>query len=211
MKLQLSENQFKELNKMLNGIARKYAGWGGIDYDDILQECWVKAITVINQTGELKLNLIASSCYNRIIDLCRYQKRRVNQIPVEHSQFDYRDESDSNNSLDFSPIEGWNITQQSTEDVVIDNLAVDIIEDLFAPGSIEKEYVHLVAVYLRLKQPNVTNIKIIFNENAPMENNIAISLGYANSMSSGYRNCKKRVRSVIAKHMGWGDNYNHKC
>ena len=210
MKVQLNEQQFNELNKMLTGIARKYAGWGGISFDDLLQECWVKALKVIDTVGELRLNLIAVSCYNHIFGLCRYQQRRANQIPVEHSQFEYRDEAVDN--LEFSPIEGWTPIQQTTEEIVFDKLAIDDIENLFNPGSVESEYVHLVAVYLRIKQPRSSvNFEIIFNENSPMENNIAISLGYANSMSSGYRNCKKRVRKVIAEHMGWGDNYNHKC
>ena len=48
-KVVLEEKKFEEIDKMLNGVANRYANWGGISRDDIYQECWLKTLIILTK------------------------------------------------------------------------------------------------------------------------------------------------------------------
>ena len=199
-KVVLTEEEHESLDRMLKGISLKYAGWGGWDYDDIYQECWQKALEIIvAYHGEMpNLNLIAQSCYNKIFDLGRYAKRRVNQIPIDTAQFDWNNTSDDTGY--FAEMEG-HVPMGSVQEAM-SNLAIEELMNLFAEGSNEREYVFQVGLYVGAFDTDVKKIKAYFGDQR-MDLEIALNLGFANDTSNGYRNVKRRVQAKILEFNDW--------
>lgn len=206
-KIVLTEEQFDAIDKMLNGVANRYANWGGISRDDIYQECWLKAMQIIEACGEVPdLNWICQCCYNRIFDLGRYQARRVNQIPIDISQFD-RQEASSDQTSYFEEMEKHlPIGTDFLSEVILEE-----IENLFDADSNEREYIRELEIYIGIREVAKSKLASLFDFNSSMENEIALNLGFANSSSNGYRNVKRRVRAKVAEYLGLGENYNHRC
>lgn len=211
-KVVLEERKFEEIDKMLNGVANRYANWGGISRDDIYQECWLKTMQLIEAYGEVPdMNLICQSCYNRIFDLGRYQARRVNQIPVDPAQFDYsgtEDHAENKDSAMFRDTE-WSASSHIGSDFM-SGIVLDEIEKLFNENSNEREYVRELEIYIGVREVTKSEIDKLFDFSASMENELAWNLGFANSGSNGYRNVKRRVRAAIAEYLGLTE-YNKNC
>lgn len=190
-KIVLKEEEFNSLDSMLRGIAGKYNGWYGLKYEDLYQECWLKASEVINSSEELNLDLICRCCYNRVMDIVRYTTRRLNQIPMDPGD-------ESNRPLYGNSAKLWN-NSKTNFDI---NLILEEIENLFDEGSREREYIHELEVYFGVKDATKEAINSLFDFSSSRDNEIAWNLGYANSSSNGYRGLKWRVRCAVEEHFG---------
>lgn len=212
-KVVIEEKKFEEIDRMLNGVANRYANWGGISRDDIYQECWLKTMQIIEITGEIPdMNLICQSCYNRIFDLGRYQARRVNQIPVDPAQFEWSDTEDRADSKSPSGLRDIEWTASSTHigSDFMSGIVMEEIEKLFGEDSNEREYVRELEIYIGVREVTKAEIDKLFDFSASMENELAWNLGFANSGSNGYRNVKRRVRAAVAEYLGLSE-YNKNC
>lgn len=204
----ISEEDFNKINAMLKGVSYKYKDWGGLSFDDIYQECWLKTMEMIQDWGTIPdLNLICRSCYNRIFDLGRYQARRVDQLPTDPGSFDWGEDSLTDNDSDKASSASNKlqdaILNGSSEKLGSDfesNLIMEEIENLFPEGSKEREFIRELEVYDGLREEFGADIyNKLFNRNMTKENEIARNLGYANISSSGYKSLRWRVRCTVAK------------
>ena len=216
-KVTITEEYFNQLETLIHGICMKkkeYAEKVGLDYDTIHQECWVVAMGVIQgeaANGRLLDNMIkpgwfAQCCFNRIVDLGRYQFRRVNQIPVDPSVFDR-----SNTNVDDNYSSGdsiwteardmfWNTGVKPGSDFDSE-LNITDIENLFPEGSRERRYVEAMEIYANVKQVDPDVFDSIFTLTASVRNELAWYLGFARSDSSGFRNLERRVRDKIREYL----------
>ncbi|PJZ17830.1 hypothetical protein CEW46_32140, partial [Bacillus cereus] len=65
----------KEVNKIVAGVARKYGEKYGMEVEDLQQELYLK----LAEHGSLDSeegNLIARTCYNKAVDMYRFERRR---------------------------------------------------------------------------------------------------------------------------------------
>lgn len=190
-KVVLSDKEFSDLDKMLNGIAWKYNGWSGLQQEDIYMELWIKALEVIKSMGKIEMNLLAMCSYNRAIDLCRSAKKQ-NERYFNASDllevFGNTDEAGSGQTFSCC-----------TED---DHSSINIQDmiNLFDPGTKERKYIILVALYLGLDESvyGESKSKMLFG-NDRMELELAHLLGYVNDTSNGYRRLRGRVREKLVE------------
>lgn len=69
---------FEDFTPIVRGVAAKYTSqW--IDFDDLEQELWVVVLDLIQDCGGIEnvdKSLVARCCYNRAVDIYRYNRRR---------------------------------------------------------------------------------------------------------------------------------------
>ena len=184
--MELSWEEYSKINRMCFGIAKRRSGWSKLStVDDLAMDLWIKAIEILETTNEVNFSWIGRCLWNKVIDLCRADKR------IADKQFaaEYIDpicqEADEVNPME--PV-------LVREDLDSGANIRDIL-DLFEEGSRERRYVELIALYTG--SPRSGKGKI-FDESR-MELQVAMKLGYASDTSSGYRNLRNRVRLRIAE------------
>lgn len=188
----MTDAQFGQIDKMLNSIAWQYHGWYELSHDDLYQEGWVKAIEIINRYG-FEYGAIASSFYNRIMDLGRHQKLRQNQISTDPLLF-------------FSEMSGsycdFNLQDVELNEDFYSRLDIHDMSNLF-DDSKESKYFQMVAVYSdAVSGFELDGEETSFDFESSMNVELAEKMGYANSTSLGYRRIKNNVRNTIAKFLG---------
>ena len=200
----LTDEQFESVDRMLRGISRKYRNWYGISEDDIYQECWVKTLKLMEKfDGELpNLNLIASSCYNRIFDMCKYHQRRQNQLPSWNADIAKEQASSGRiHKTDAQPIGDYmKPAKLGTVEQSDAELALEEIMNLFDVDSRERRYIYLIGLHEGVfKEERPFESAELFGDGSRTEFRIAKDLGYANDTSNGYRGLKRRVQSKITE------------
>lgn len=206
-KIVLTEEVYEKLNEMLEGICWKkdrYITSVGLTHEDVVQELWCKAMQVIDDCGgEANLSLIASCCYNLIVDLARKQFVRVNQIPMPVGEMldtmDCSNDSRTQRDMGFYVEDCfWNKNLKLGTDFD-SGYVIEEILGLFEEGSKELEYIKLVMIYSGVDTSVDPNL--FFDFDASMRNELAWKLGYAGSGSNGFRGVERRVRSEIEKYL----------
>lgn len=210
----LSFDEFQEMDNMLRGVAGYYRGWYGNTYDDIYALAWEVALEHIKD-GMTDRPWICRCVYNRISDLMRKIKR-------EWAKGVYVSLEDYLNKFDFDPDmyedygsvpkkdPDFNDQFHTGEDFLDKENVLDIL-NLFEKDSNEWTYVALVAVYVGARACDRHRYEKLFDGNGSMDMQIARILGYNNSTCRGYRSIKLRVRQTVARYLGIGDRFNHKC
>lgn len=218
----LTESYYQSIDALLRGICtrkRRYAEKVGLDFDTIYQECWTKVMTLIRSAVEkgtfeknsVNPSLISQVCYNHIIDLGRYQFRRVNQLPMsaltaELQPKNYED-VDSGRFTDFRMDTGH--VALYSEVLANNNVRTDFdsdltiydIEHLFAEGSRERKYIEAIEVYTGVKEVTSEVYSSMFTMTAGMRNELAWYLGFSGSDSSGFRNLENRVKTKVKNYL----------
>lgn len=199
--VQLTEEEFDQINKMVCGISWKRHGWSGLEADDIMVELWLKVMQVLKDCREVNLPLLAGCCWNRSMDLCRAakrQKERCFSIPNAYEIFE--DSDQITDEYDGSASRGSNVLRKYEVDDCDSNMSIKAMLDLFPPDSKEYEYIQLSLLYNGLvetyyKDPTKKFDDVFGNQRRELE--LAWKLGFANDTSSGYRNLRDRVRNKI--------------
>ena len=202
--LELTKSQFEQVDKIVRIVTWKYKDWSRMEWDDLRQEGWVKAVGVIRDKG-LNFGLIRECIENRCKDLGRYYKRRQNQNPSDTQSWWFETiptNREKNNPLQTEDAvdPAWSKRNRIGTDFTSE-LFVQEIRDLFEDGSDE-----LCAVYTGSKNGAEKIQDRIFKFEHSMEIEIADLLGYPSTSSSRYRSMKKRVRSKVSEYMGWNSD-----
>jgi hypothetical protein len=189
----LTDEEVTAIDNMLTGIAfKKKDLLKNYSVDDIVSELWVKTLEVINQHGRADMDLIASSCYKKIVDLVRLNIRHYS-MPIDIKRLDYAGNEeevlasggDSENTIEF-------ITRTPFEDP---ETSKDIlIQDIL--GFFEKNSKEYKFCEIFLKISGVIESADVPDSSA-FDKYAAAQLGYASSSSSGYTRLRNKVRKVL--------------
>jgi len=182
--------------KIVNGVAAKYSKAYGIEKEDLVQELWLKIL----ESGSLNsdANLIARLCYNRAIDIYRYERRRYDSYAEYNSEVDYDRKNPPAISSRFHQPQ---MTPESYMEVI------EII-DLFPTGSRERKFVvlkaYLAGVLSRKKsmelEPSITDE--LLDKLEDKEDSIAYAVGIRGCHSGSYRTLKNRVKARLKEFLG---------
>lgn len=212
--MELSKEQFDQLDQIIGGISWKYRDYYGMSRDDLYQEGWCEAIKLIEEKG-FQPSLIASAIYCRMKDLMRYNSRRQNQILFDtlpdRTSLDDKPFLESVMRTDIEYYDTYWTGKNRIGNDFDSQVNIKEMDKLFEEGSNDQKFFRLVAVYIGTVKNSEKIQKSIFNFDSSMDYEISLKLGYPNSTSRGYRSVKRRVRKTIAQYMGWGENYNHAC
>lgn len=196
----LTDEVVKELDTMIRKIAMKKRNTVRIEFDDLVNELWLKALDVIEKKGEIDYNYIAKACFYGIVDIVR-KNVKDESFPCPNAKFDFcipRDQyeaksgdKESSNIYDYSSINGRRFEEAA------ERIELEDILNLFDPKDEEKErlYVKTWMDILGLSR-NVEH-----PENLPekaYDRYIAVEiLHYAGSGSGGYMKLRNRVREKL--------------
>lgn len=192
---------------MLYWIAKKYHNWAGIDSEDMEADLWIKTLQLLknSQSETIEYNLIAKCCYNHAKDILRKAKK------LKEKQCSADEESLIGLSENLDEIDTYyygevNAGSRNLAKNNLSNASVMVTEMLKLFEDDQKAYnlVRLVALYYHVDIPINRNegwtFESKFGTHDTYENEIAKALGYANSMSSGYRVVRQRVRDKLYSH-----------
>lgn len=187
----ITSEEYEHLKSMVCGIARKYTGYAYIEYDDLEQELWIKALGLIAYHGNVNLKLIASSLYNNAIDLVRKRKRKHdNEKHLDSNTFNFLDDNESNAKVNYL------VSQNDLSDY--STSVVSELVELFDEGSKARAYVTMVAEFTGALsgEDYLDSVKEKFTDFRP-EKEFAIALGFKDDTSTGYRSLRQNVREVV--------------
>lgn len=206
--MELSKEQSSQLYDMLQGIAqKKYYTYKyyGIDIDDMTSELWIRANKDIDKLGKFEPNLIAKSAYDDIVDIIRYNHRRLHKN-VDPDTFDYDPELTQSSK---------NMTHNATELADLNDVLSAFgtpDTDFPSPNSKSKEYWYVwLLLKLEVEHDKEVISKILdMPENAwmkkprwvnkwPVDDIIATTIGYAGNHSTGFQKVKNRARNTLTE------------
>ena len=70
------------------------------DAEDLVQDLWIKVIELKDKRPDLTESFVATSCYNKMVDLYRYNEVRRRSCPVEPITIDETEDSDQLSGYD---------------------------------------------------------------------------------------------------------------
>lgn len=207
---------------MVYWIARRRAG-KFLDFDDLKNELWYKALKVLEKTGDYNLDYVAVSCYNYATDLYRKAERKLSRFVSSDVKdylysrdgfFDFYDGSFDENDIP-TPTStnrfnkeahlmnmGSKFLSENNEDYSSSVIINDILK-LFSRDSKEYMFVRLLALYFDIplsdNERDGWRFEDFFSRDR-YENSMAKALGFANDTSSGYRSLRARVRNTLTEH-----------
>lgn len=187
----ITKEEYDKLNSMICGISRKYTGYAYMEYDDLEQELWIKALEIIAYHGEVNYRLIAKSLYNRAIDLVR--KKRHKQLNEHHLNVNMLE------VIDDDPAHGKvNYLNTKTDMCDYSTSVVNEVIELFDEGTKDRQYVTMVAEFngALSGEDYLDEVKEKFSDFRP-EKEYALALGFKDDTSTGYRSLRHKVREVV--------------
>ena len=179
------ESRFEEIDRIVKGVSRKYSSTKWMEYEELYQELWIKVSEVLKSNPEASLKLIARCCFNSAVDLYRYSRRRyeANSEYVEDGGFE---ENPTLSKVEFK--------SQNT------NLLIREILDMFAPDSIERNFI-LVRLYISgtIDKHDFDNDSILdkLPEGKITDRELALILGFKSSRPPKWVSTKRNVKSII--------------
>lgn len=198
IEINLTPEQFKRLNKIINGIAAKRNGWLQIPKEEIISELWIKSLEVILRCDQFNPSVIARSCWNRYNDVCRLGKRTRDKVVLSSEWMEKIETEDE--------VDGQSL---SIEDDNTSKLYIQEMLKLFPNNSEESIYLKSVLFQIGLEDYlDKSDIKMIrdFEDNLMAKNDklrqrqetkIAKFLGYTSESAVGYRTVKEKVRQIL--------------
>lgn len=197
---ELTPEQFKRLNKIINGIAAKRSGWLQIPKEDIIGELWIKSMEVILRCNQFNPSVIARSCWNKYNDVCRVGKKTRDKVILSS---DWMEKIETEDNIDGQTL--------STEDDNTSKLYIQDILKLFPEDSEENRYLKVLIFQIGLEEcleeDDIKYLKEIDRKLAVKYNNIrqrretkiAKLLGYSSESAIGYRNIKDSVKQKLVE------------
>lgn len=193
----LTEDEYKAVERVINGISIKRDNWLHMNREDVKSELWIKAMEVILRTNQINLSVIARSCWNRINDICRLTKKRNEKVVLSSEWLEKIETEDEVNEQ-----------KLSIEDDNMSKLIIDELLELFPKDSIERKYITLMMFQtgldeylspeeLREYQAIEETFDIRFKRRK--EYKIAKTLGFITDTNSNYRKLKQSVKDILIK------------
>lgn len=194
---ELTPEQFKRLNKIVNGIAAKRNGWLQMPKEEVIGELWVKSYEVIGRCGDFNPSVVARSLWNRLNDIFRLGKR-VRDKTVLSSEWIEKVETEEKDSQSLS-----------IEDDNTSGLYIQDMMNLFEKDSEELKYLKALMFQIGLDEyllkEDIDHLKEfenkILEENERLkqrkETKIARYMGFKTDSAVGYRTIKEKVRQIL--------------
>ena len=198
----MSQERFSIVNDIIRGIARRSAyKFKTKDDDELSQELWLYILTKQEEVDhDLDLNMIAKMCYDKIVDIIRYDSRRNTyslDVMIDHY------ESDTNTTTNIRITETLGslsnddegILSKSPEDAIVDNDQIKRLFELFPKGSKERLFLEYWGSAAEIGDFGITPRGTY--KNGYSEKELAVLLGYASSASGGYKTFRRKMRERI--------------
>lgn len=198
--LDLTPEQFKRLNKIINGIAAKRNGWLQMPKEEVIGELWIKSLEVILRCNQFNPSVIARSCWNKLNDVCRLGKRTREKVILSSEWMEKIETEDE--------VDGQSL---SIEDDNTSKLYIEEMLELFPKDSNECLYLKALMFQIGLDDYlDKEDIEYIreFEDNLMIKNNnlrqrretkIAKLLGFTSESAVGYRTIRDSVRKVLVE------------
>lgn len=193
-----SQERIDQMNDLITGIARRSAyKFQKRTLQDIVQDLWITALEKEKAMNEeLDLDLLAKICYDRIVDLLRYDSYR-NHMSFDQlfgqgdlpSFIDYREDCSSTGGSILK-----NCYEPSAEKVAEAESVKEIFE-LFPIGSKERQFLEYWSTYANVEDFGVVG-EGCYNEGFT-ESDLAHKLGYSGTSSGGYKSFRKKMRNFV--------------
>ena len=196
----LTDEVVTRLDEMIRKIAMRKRNTVVIEYDELVNELWVKALDVIEKRGEIDYNYIAKACFFGIVDIVR-RNVKDESFPCTNQTFDQfitRDQKQEQNGDHSSAVYTYSSINENRFQDAEQRIIIEDILNLFNPESEQKERAYVKAWMDILG----LNESIECPENLPekaYDRYIAVEvLHYAGSGSGGYMKLRRKVREKLA-------------
>lgn len=190
------------MNDIITGIARRSAyKFLTKDAEELAQELWEHVLTREYELGhELDLNLIAKMCYDKIVDIQRFDARR-NAVSFDqlferfHTdyQHDHRDNEYNEDARDLRP---GTFTQPDS----IQRIMIEDMINMFPKGSKERLFLEYWSTASGYKDFGIRGDGKY--EDGYTESDLAHKLGYSGTSSGGYKAFRKKMRVYVIDFLG---------
>ncbi|AWD93055.1 sigma-70 family RNA polymerase sigma factor [Bacillus phage vB_BceM-HSE3] len=203
---ELTVNQYHSTNEIprniaeiVEGVASKYGNSFGMSKEDIQQELYIKLLET-NLIDESQPKLVARTCYNKAVDIYRYERRRYNsRTSYEGDELASKLESTSVVNTSFKRVNPYLSPEKHYQHL-------EMI-DLFEQGTRERK-----VIVIRYYQSNIFDLEecLVFEpslteemllELKDTEGSIAQALGLKGCNSGSYQSVKKRIRLVVRDYL----------
>ena len=191
----LTEEEYKSVERVINGISIKRDNWLHLNREDVKSELWIKAMEVILRTNQINLSVIARSCWNRINDICRITKKRNEKVVLSSEWLEKIETEDEVNEQ-----------KLSVEDDNMSKLVIDELLEIFPKDSLERRYITLMIFqtgldeYLspeELEEYQAIEESFDIRYKRKKEYKIARALGFMTDTNSNYRKLKQSVKETL--------------
>lgn len=194
----LSEETVNALDTMLRKLASKKINNGHLrmDFEDTVSELWINALKIIEKTGKVDFNYIASASFYKMVDMTRHNIR-TEATPYDNETLNRVLPEDLRNAqLHTDRKSDTYVFATCKPERADERLELFDILNLFEKDS--KEY-KLVETWMKI-------LGIIDEGNyeelptRAFDGYIAVEvLGYAGSKSSGYSKLRQKVRNILTE------------
>ena len=180
----------QQMNDVITGIAKRSAyKFLTKSAEELAQELWLHILEKEEEKGELDLDLVARICYDKIVDIQRFDARR-NSVSLDQLIEGTEDEDAQ------AEFHNASFTQP-------DNLQKISINDLFRvfpEGSKERLFLEYWATASGYKDFGIRG-KGKYGDGYT-ESDLAKMLGYSGTSSGGYKSFRKKMRVIVIEYLG---------
>jgi len=190
--------KIKELEKLIDGIANKYANECnrttiGIDFEDLRQELWTRALEKGLDSNDISPDRAARSLWNLAVDLYRYQARRAHQPRFISTDDGDHSEDYLTSDSDALPPTLRRLVGSPMSPARVNDWSELYVEE-FVQGLPQDEQLYVKA---KLVEYSVISDSRFDNLQKFTETEIAISLGYRGTDDNRFKDLKRRVKSRL--------------
>lgn len=195
-------SKFEELDRIVNGVARKYQSkW--CSHEDLYQELWIKVSELLQKHGdEIEPKLVAKCCYNTAVDLYRYNRIRYESTAEYFETDGYGD--DGVDSI-FKESSDTRLTHvQFTDNHT--HMMISELLDMFECNSIERNFL-LIKLYtsgnIEIGEfPEDTILLKVPSSHKLKDGEIALLLGFKSSRPPKWNKIKNQiVRNAVLAYL----------
>ena len=207
--MELSTEDFDNLDSIARSLATKYHGWYGLVFDDMYDVIWEK-ISLLVKDGCLDFAYIYRCCSNTTIDLVRKAKVQgdrgfdADEVIMDSAlyssgsfEYDYYDDNEGTRT-------NWDPNFNDTYKVgAVPTDCFDFYDllNLFDKGTREWEWLYLAGIRNKIVEIDPTDYKRMFTDGHSADYEISKLMGYNHQSNNGYRAIKYRVQCKVAKYL----------
>lgn len=209
----LTNEQTLAIDEMLRKIAMKkryqYETLSSrLEFEDILQELWVKALEIIDRLQRVDMNLIAKAAYDKIVDLVRAQIRRPS-VGIDPSSLEWNGDDSKDNNSEYTylcGLEGFSSKIISPDEAAESSDAINRMLELFEENSKERRMLELlIKINIDIENTDPNEFADLYGYGR-CDSWIAKKLGWAGSGSSSYQKCRNRLQAKLVE-AGFGKGF----
>lgn len=180
----------QQMNDVITGIAKRSAyKFLTKNAEELAQELWLHILEKESERGyELDLDLVAKMCYDKIVDIQRFDARR-NAISFD-SLFETQDEDEEGKVTPDAFVQPDNLNK----------ILVDDLFKIFPEGSKERIFLEYWGTASGVRDFGIRG-KGKYGDGYT-ESDLAHMLGYSGTSSGGYKSFRKKMRVFVIEYFG---------